>query len=360
MDPADKTHHTLRPCVDRLTPGDPIGHANLTLVPLRGEGYEPLDYQLAAAGIEAGTLEVTEVSESGSVPELLAVNTSEHRVLLLDGEELVGAKQNRILNTTVLLPPKSETKIPVSCVEQGRWRHVSASFASGGYSPSRLRARKSRDVTRHLAAHGLANSDQGAVWEEVSESLGELRTASPTGAIHDAMEMHQHSLGAYVKALPWPDEACGVVAAINGRFVALDSFDRPETMRQVWPRLVTGYALDAIGRSEEQGGTFTHRGAQALLDRIGEITCRPCPTVGVGEDWRFEAEDVVGQALVVQADSTGDPAAESDDAAAERLCIHLSAFPAAADREDQRRSRQARIQPPSSRGHRRRPDDSTM
>ena len=66
MEPAKEKSRTLRPFVEALTVGDPIGHLNLTLVPLRGEGHQRLDYVLAADAIEAGTLEVTEVSESGS------------------------------------------------------------------------------------------------------------------------------------------------------------------------------------------------------------------------------------------------------------------------------------------------------
>ena len=43
---------------------------------------------------------ITEVSEGGSVPELRVVNKGDARILVLDGEELRGAKQNRVLNTT--------------------------------------------------------------------------------------------------------------------------------------------------------------------------------------------------------------------------------------------------------------------
>jgi hypothetical protein len=48
------------------------------------------------------------VSEGGSVPHLLFINDAMRPVLLLDGEELVGAKQNRVLNLTVLAaaPPR--------------------------------------------------------------------------------------------------------------------------------------------------------------------------------------------------------------------------------------------------------------
>jgi len=60
---------------------------------------------------------ITEVTESGSVPFLQVANGADRPLLLLDGEELIGAKQNRILNTTVLVAGHTEVTIPVSCVE---------------------------------------------------------------------------------------------------------------------------------------------------------------------------------------------------------------------------------------------------
>ena len=67
-----------------------------------------------------------EVSEGGHVPETEEiVNEGELSVLLLDGEELLGAKQNRVLNLTILVPAHQTCVVPVSCVESGRWHHVS-------------------------------------------------------------------------------------------------------------------------------------------------------------------------------------------------------------------------------------------
>ena len=318
----------LRPFVETLKVGDPTGHANLTLVPLRGGRLERLEYLLAADAIGAGTLEITEINESGSVPELLATNQAGTMVLLLDGEELVGAKQNRILNTSVLLPAKSKTKIPVSCVEQGRWRHVSMQFRSGSYSPAGLRARKSRDVSRSLMSVGQAMSDQGAVWDDVAERSACLQSPSPTMAMHDVVDQNQDSLNAYVEALRYPADACGVIAAIDGRFVAIDLFDKARTMEQVWPRLVTAYAMDAISRRHADGKSagrskpFTAKGAGALLEHLGQVPCVACPSVGLGEDWRFEAPDILGQALIVPAGEEDVPTAQGP-----RVCIHLSAFP---------------------------------
>jgi len=301
---------TLETYLKNVTAGEPVEHKNLTLVPLGGERHGALDYILAADAIGSGSLSIMELGESGSVPELRAVNKADTMILLLDGEELVGAKQNRILNTTVLLPAKSKTTIPVSCVEQGRWRHTSREFRSGGYSPSHLRARKSRDVGRSLRAEGRAVSDQGAVWENVAENLAGVGAASPTMAMHDAVEQRRDSLEDYMKALPCPADARGVFVAIGAKFAAVDLFDRPDTLCRVWPRLVMGYALDALARLDREEKPFSPKGPQVILERAGQIPCEPCPSVGVGQDMRFEAEDLVGQALV-----------------AEGVCVHLSIFP---------------------------------
>ena len=333
---------TLAKVVANLKAANAIGHRNLTLVPLWGEGHRRLDYLLAAEAISSGKLTITEVDESGSVPELLAVNGSEKMILLLDGEELVGAKQNRIMNTTVLLRPKSRTKIPVSCVEQGRWHHTSEAFSSGNYSPSKLRANKSRNVTANLRQCGSADSDQCEVWDDVVACLAESCVDSPTMAMREVVDKRRDSLDVYVNALAYPTAARGVIVAINGTFVAADVFDKPETLHCIWPRLITGYAMDAINqptsgkRSRGKGGkTFSIKAADVLLEHIGQIECTPCPSVGMGKDWRFEAADIVGQALLVN-----------------RVCVHLCVFP-----NDDHHDREldelhdSRISPPS---HRRR------
>jgi ARG/rhodanese/phosphatase superfamily protein len=335
---------TLERYVGTLETGEARGHLNLTLVPLLGTSRGGVEYLLAAEAIEAGVLRVTEVDDDGSVPELLAVNTGETLILLLDGEELVGAKQNRILNTSVLLRPESKTKIPVSCVEQGRWRHVSREFGSGSVSPSGLRARKSRDVRANLRRTGRADSDQGAVWEEVDSCLMAMDVAAPTAAMRDAVEQRKDSLDAFVDALPYVEGTRGVVAAVNGRLAAADVLDEPPTMERVWPRLVAGYALDALARGKANGATFSASAGHKLFERVGRLACDVCPSAGTGKDWRFESEDVVGQALV-----------------ARRVCVHLSVFPNHGGREEEQR--EPRILPPSrrSRSHRTaRPSDGAI
>lgn len=72
------------------------------------------------------------------MPLLTVVNHADSPVLLLDGEELVGALQDRVLNSTVLLPAHAWLMIPVNCVEEGRWGSRSPAFP--GRLPRRLAA----------------------------------------------------------------------------------------------------------------------------------------------------------------------------------------------------------------------------
>ena len=335
---------TLKPFLSGLDVGEPMGHLNLTLVPLGGDGCRHLEYLLAVDAIETGKLKVTEVGEGGEVPELLVTSSTDTMILLLDGEELAGAKQNRILNTTILLPARAKKKIPVSCVEQGRWRHISDEFTSSGCAPPQMRAHKSASVSYSLRATGRAESDQEEVWDDVACMVEESAAHSPTMALGDVVRHKRQSIEGYISALKYPAGARGVVAAINGQFVAMDLLDKSDTLERIWARLVGSYAIEALMRKADGNEPFTAKGTQALLEHIGEIECQPFPSVGVGDDWRFEADDVVGQALVV------------DD-----TCAHLCAF---SNIDGGRHAAQGpgRIAPPRfrRRGRNRRPDGGAM
>ena len=102
-----------------LLTGEPVTHGALAVIPLLAPNLDDPDwFTLEEARDRA---RVTEVSEAGSVPFLKVANGADRPLLLLDGEELIGAKQNPVLNTTVLVAAHTEVTIPVSCVEQGRW-----------------------------------------------------------------------------------------------------------------------------------------------------------------------------------------------------------------------------------------------
>src|SRR4051794_6680459 len=108
--------HLASPQVLPFTTGEPRSFGGLTVVPLFPASEPVLEYVGLDEAVARG-LTVAEVGESGVV-ELLAVsNPLDSHVLLYEGEELVGAKQNRVLQWTSLVPPLSKVQLPASCVE---------------------------------------------------------------------------------------------------------------------------------------------------------------------------------------------------------------------------------------------------
>ena len=182
-------------CLPEIRVADPIHHEALTIFPLLAGPGGNVEYLLADEAIAAGSVTVEEVGEAGSVPSLIVNNQSDRLVLFLEGEELRGAKQNRVLNTSVLVAAMSKTAIPVSCVERGRWRYVSRHFASGAsHSSPKLRHILKKSVSRSAEAGRGHESDQAGVWKEVSRQMASLGSQSPTGAMADTYAAHQARL----------------------------------------------------------------------------------------------------------------------------------------------------------------------
>jgi hypothetical protein len=279
------------PSFPEIRVGNPVGHGALTVFPLFAETPGPVDYLLADEAIAAGTVTVEEVGTAGSVRELLVDNRTASLVLFLEGEELRGAKQNRILNTSVLIDAATKAKIPVSCVEQGRWRYKSRYFVSGGSHASyKLRHVLKRSVDRSSKAGRGHLSDQGEVWAEVGRQMACLGSQSPTGAMADTYDAHRDSLAEFRARLGYVGGAAGLAVAVGSKVVSVDLFDKPDTCRKVWDRLLTGFVMDAL-----EGGMASDRpdgdAVREMLTTLREAPWRPTPAAGAGEEFRSDWVD---------------------------------------------------------------------
>jgi hypothetical protein len=258
------------------------------------------DYITLDEALTADLIEVMEKDEAGSVPELKVENRSPKMILILDGEELVGAKQNRIVNTTLLIQGKSNTVIPVSCVEQGRWSYESPSFHSKERLMSaQLRGLKAEQVHRSIRTSDSFRSDQSEIWDEISSKAARMEAESPTMAMSEIYEKKRSKLSDYVSHFRLVEMQVGAVFSINGKVVGLDSFGKPETFAKVFKKLVESYALDAIDWSETEIASKTLRSkVTRFLRTAGVATVESRPSVGLGTDFRLESRNLNGFALV--------------------------------------------------------------
>jgi hypothetical protein len=274
----------------KLRVGDPIRHEALCVFPLFSESYGSVEYRLSDEAFADESLLVEEISEGGSVPDLLVENNGDVRVLFLEGEELVEAKQNRILNTSVLVAAHTKIKIPVSCVEQGRWRHTSHNFgSSGSHIPSKLRRALKSSVSRSVKENRGHTSDQGAVWNEVANLNIAHGVDSDTAAMSDAFDIHQDQIASFRENLKYVDGATGVAVAIGQKIVAIDVFDKPSTCEKVWDRMLSGVVFDAL----EVGETDQHASVadvEQLLATASDLPWEQSEAVGEGDEYRAESK----------------------------------------------------------------------
>lgn len=297
-----------------LALGAPQVHRNLALFSLLGADEAQPDYVLLEEALARGLARVTEVSEGGRVPELAFENDSTERILLVDGDELRGAKQNRIVNLSILVGAGKRIVIPVSCVEQGRWAWRSREFRATGRSLfAKARAKKMAKVSASLR-EGSRSADQGEIWFDVADKLRSRGVHSGTMAMSDVYEASERSLSEYIRAFHAQPGQRGAVVALDGRIVGVELFDRPSPFARYLEKLVRSWALDAL--ETENGKEFAspqaEAEARAFLERIRQASAERFAALGEGEDIRLSGEGISGGAL----------------AAGGRL-VHLAAYAAA-------------------------------
>jgi hypothetical protein len=211
---------SLNKYLDQLKIGGKQVYKNLALFPLLSNLAIPLDYLTLDEALQGSLIEVTEKTEGGSVPELQVVNKSPQMVLILDGEELVGAKQNRVVNTTILIQGLTTLIIPVSCVEQGRWAYNNPRFESENrIMLGNLRARKAEQVHNNLRTNLEYVADQRAIWNEISLKADRIEAESPSMAMSAMYENKAKTLEEYTKNFRPIEGQVGAVFLINGEVI---------------------------------------------------------------------------------------------------------------------------------------------
>lgn len=277
--------------------GSAVSFGNLTVVPILGEPSGPA-VQVLREALRTGGAEVSEVSEQGSVNQLLVRNRADLPLLLLDGDLVVGGKQNRVLNATFLVGARSEARVPVSCVEHGRWRHEGRRFEASAASLNLgLKSAKFARLKESLKRTGEYDADQGAVWDDVRRYTERRGAMSRTAALADAVRQDLPDAEAAVGRIRPLAGQTGLMAFVNGRLAGLDVFGRPEVYAAAHDGLVRACALEAIDRGP---GTRPARrtAGRAVFARLAKSarTSRPAP--GEGTSVLLEDRRIAGCALV--------------------------------------------------------------
>jgi hypothetical protein len=270
---------------------------NLAVIQFSTKPSDTIEYISMGNAMKAGFIEVTESSEQGSVNQLSVINKSRFFVFMMDGDIVSGAKQNRVLNTSVFLAPHSTTKLPVSCVEQGRWTYKSTKFAPTDYvAPTKLRKEKSEKVTENLKAHKSFMADQSEVWKHVSDYDDCFFVDSPSRNLSDVFKKQQSTSEEYLQSLSVEKEATGVAIFINKELRGMDVFNRTDIFGEYFPKIIKGATLDLFNSEAPQKISMEEASAKTLdlLNRLRTTKPELHAGVAAGQEKRFNSKELSG------------------------------------------------------------------
>ena len=297
------------------------GYLNLVVAPLWAKKEKGPEYLTMTEALEGDLLEVTEISEGGSVPNLRVSNKSvTDNILLLDGEELKGAKQNRALNTTILVGASTEIVVPVSCTERGRWSYKKRIHDVGGphggqgsdehmkFMASKkimsreIRRKRAKSVSESLEHSDSYASDQGEVWDEISKMQQNLHAHSHTGAMSDSYEARRRELAEYLQAVPLVKGQRGCGVFLNGRIAGCEILSREKAYARLHGKIIESYAIDALRDRRPTTEFPTKKRAMSFVREVATWDANQFKSVGLGDDLRLAKGEANGTALVVAAE----------------------------------------------------------
>lgn len=295
--------------LDNLEIGEPVISGPSFMFPLFADTETTGELLTMTEALDLNILEFGETSLAGNVPEIIVENRGTRPVFLLDGEQILGLKQNRTFNLSMLIPGGSKTVIPVSCLEAGRWaaspvrahaaEHVH--FASG-------RANKLRSVTESLRSAGSYRSDQSEVWSDISRKFETSREPSETAAEADFYAGCREKLNNLRSSLVARPRQIGAAVGVGNQLIGVDLFQTPRLYASLHDKLLKSYLLDAL--DERMTSAPLRRDSVVTTIRglfMGQSERFPSP--GAGEAVRWSGKHGSAAALISEGE-----------------CVHAVAF----------------------------------
>lgn len=302
---------TISSYISDLSLGDPTLFENLAIVPLYQNQKHLPKYITLEEGMTEAVLEVEELENGASVNEILIRNRSDSKALLFEGEELLGAMQNRILNVSVLVPASSKQVLPVSCVEAGRWHHQSTSRDGRRFRVAdRVHYARGRAINNHAVSMNLDrersySGNQSEVWADIDKKSSRLDVESETSASDSMYVGTNSSIERYLNSFKPLPRQIGSVFLVNGNVSGAEVFARTKTHKTMFNRLIRSYALDAIDRRLDErerkiSSQDARKRAKEFTQKLTNAWTKEFDGVGEGVNIRFKDEELTGGALLHQ------------------------------------------------------------
>jgi hypothetical protein len=273
-------------------------HRRLSVIQLLSDKPNTFEYISGPSAIKNNLIEVTEISEAESVNNLFVFNRSDKYIFFMDSDILVGAKQNRVLNTSVFLAPNSKTNLPVSCVQQGRWDPFYSGFKEADYiAPQKLRADKAKSVGLNMRVFGESKADQGKVWDNVDNYVTTLFCISPSKDLNEVYDQKKFDVDSFIKSFKLEADANGLAVFVDQKLLSTDIFNRTDIYSEYFTKILRSAAIE-VSHLEDKDNKLTEAEASyktlTLFDSLESINCTLHKGVALGEEKRFDTEELTG------------------------------------------------------------------
>ena len=270
-------------------------YENVEAIPIKSDFFGKKDFLTLKKGYEMNLVEIKELEHS-TVNTVSCKNDSVTPLILIDGDEITGAMQNRIINDTLLIPAQSTLNIPVSCTEHGRWHTRGEGEASRTFKPSLYSANHSTRSRKSRASYEERDY-QGEVWDSISEFESRSNFKSMTSALNDSYENLKDKQNDYLKKFNIEDGQNGVIFIVNGELKGLELFYNHSIYKQYHEKLCRSYIIEAIVEKKSVEN-IDRLELMKLLEKISDSEFKSKKSIGLGDNLKFSNDFGSGSGLV--------------------------------------------------------------
>lgn len=270
-------------------------YENVEAIPIKSDFFGKKDFLTLKKGYEMNLVEIKELDHS-TVNTVSCKNDSVAPLILIDGDEITGAMQNRIINDTLLIPAKSTVNIPVSCTEHGRWHTRGEGEASRTFKPSLYSANHSTRSRKSRASYEERDY-QGEVWDSISEFESRSNFKSMTSALNDSYENLKDKQNDYLSKFHIEDGQNGVIFIVNGEIKGLELFYNHSIYKQYHEKLCRSYIIEAIVEKKSVDN-INRLELMKVLENISHSEFKSKKSIGLGDNVKFSNDFGSGSSLV--------------------------------------------------------------
>ena len=252
-------------------------------------------YLSFSEAIAKNQVQISEVNKEGILTKLSVSNKSSDNIIILNGELIIGTqiRQDRIVDSTVLIPGYATVLINTFCGEQYRWsprlsNKISTSeslyFSSG-------RANNAADINNKLRK-------QCRIWSEISEKISDFNVKSFTNSVDQIYKKKKVNVEEIVNFFKIPSEAVGVALGINHQLVNIDIFSNNYMLQTYLPKIIRSIALDSFKKISKKS-YLKKKDVHRFLRQIHQANKQKRQVVegALGEELQFNSESVAGSIL---------------------------------------------------------------